>query len=420
MYAILKVQVRGECMLVKTNEQKVMRDVIHGYIHIDLQVIWDLINAKEFQRLRRINQLGGVFQVYHTAEHSRFSHSVGVYEIVRRMVYEVKDIACCLDEYEKASVMIAALLHDVGHLPFSHAAEGMCSIAHESFSTQIILGDSEVHAILDAVHPDLAQDVADIIAYQHPNNLLNQLVSGQLDADRMDYLLRDAYVTGTSYGKFDLERILRTIRVKDGRLVVKESGMHSVEDYIMARYHMYWQVYFHPVARSFEGILTLIFKRMRELYEKDTSLFTQASMFIPFLEGTPSIEDHFTFDEHAAYYGFSVLAHFDDPIISDLAKRILNRKLFEYERVQTKQEIKAIENKLLSAGYDLEYYRILDTTSKSPYSPYGSQDSHNIFVVKKNGDVCELSQVSVIVKSLVGGDVKQEHTIFFPKEISDE
>ncbi len=407
-------------MLVKTNEQKVMRDVIHGYIHIDLQVVWDLINAKEFQRLRRINQLGGVFQVYHTAEHSRFSHSVGVYEIVRRMVYEVKDLNECLSEYDKATVMIAALLHDVGHLPFSHAAEGMCNIAHETFSVQIILGDSEVHAILDAVDENLANDVASVISYTHENNLLNQLVSGQLDADRMDYLLRDAYATGTSYGKFDLERILRTIRVKEGRLVVKESGMHSVEDYIMARYHMYWQVYFHPVARSFEGILTTLFKRMRWLYEQQPQMFEKAKMFVPFLEGTPTIQDHFVFDEHAAYYGFSVLTQLEDEIIADLAKRILNRHLFEYERVHSKQEVKRIQQKLTDLGYDLEYYCILDTTSKSPYSPYGFDDSHNIFVVKKNGDVCELSQVSVIVNSLVGGDVKQEHTIFFPKEIINE
>ena len=110
-------------MLKTCEETKVMRDVIHGYIHIELQVIWDLLNSKEFQRLRRIHQLGGVFQVYHNAEHTRFSHSLGVYEIVRRMVYEIKDIKDRLNEYEKATVMIAGLLHDVGHLPFSHPTE---------------------------------------------------------------------------------------------------------------------------------------------------------------------------------------------------------------------------------------------------------------------------------------------------------
>ena len=132
--------------------------------------------------------------------------------------------------------------------------------------------NSEIHHILEAVDPNLPKDVASIITYQHPKECMNQLVSGQLDADRMDYLLRDAYFTGTSYGNFDLERILRTIRMVDGRIVVKESGIHSVEDYIMARYHMYWQVYLHPVARSYEALLTVLFKRLKDLYRIDTSI----------------------------------------------------------------------------------------------------------------------------------------------------
>lgn len=416
-YGILALTKGGVCMekkLNKTSEIKVMRDVVHGYIHVDLQVIWELINSKEFQRLRRINQLGGVFQVYHTAEHSRFAHSVGVYEIVRRMVYEIEGLNEGLSEYEKATVMIAGLLHDIGHLPFSHAAESICEIAHEEFSTMIILGDTQINEILCKVDNQLPKEVAAIIEYSHPRHLLNQIVSGQLDADRMDYLLRDAYMSGTSYGKFDLERILRTIRVKEDRIVVKESGMHSVEDYIMARYHMYWQVYFHPVARSFEALLSLIFKRMRYLYERQPALFTQLQMFIPFLQGTPSVHDHFMLDEHAAYYGFGLLTKFEDEIISDLALRILNRELFEYETITSLDEYDKIKAKVKANGFDPEYYVVLDTTSKSPYSPYGSSDAHNIYVLKRNGDVCELSQSSVIVKSLVDGDVKEERKVFFP------
>lgn len=249
----------------KTDEVKVMRDPIHGYIHVDEQVIWDCINAKEFQRLRRIHQLGGDFQVYHTAEHTRFSHSLGVYEIVRRMVGEIPHLKESLNEYEKVTAMLAGLLHDIGHGPFSHAFEGISALKHEEYTVKIILENSEIHHILEAVDPNLPKDVASIITYQHPKECMNQLVSGQLDADRMDYLLRDAYFTGTSYGNFDLERILRTIRMVDGRIVVKESGIHSVEDYIMARYHMYWQVYLHPVARSYEALLTVLFKRLKDL-----------------------------------------------------------------------------------------------------------------------------------------------------------
>ena len=251
-------------MLERTPEVKVLRDPIHGYIHIDLKVVWDCLNTREFQRLRRIHQLGGDFQVYHTAEHTRFSHSLGVYEIVRRMVREIPDIAESFSEYEKCTAMLAGLLHDIGHGPFSHAFESGSSCRHETFTQRILLEDSEIHRVLADADPRLPQDIAAIIAYRHPNDLLNQLVSGQLDADRMDYLLRDAYFTGTSYGTFDMERILRTIRVRGRRMAVKESGIHSVEDYIMARYHMYWQVYLHPVARSYETIISMIFRRMKE------------------------------------------------------------------------------------------------------------------------------------------------------------
>ena len=276
---------KGERSMKKTEERKVLRDPIHGYIHVDLQVIWDCINAKEMQRLKRIHQLGGDYQVYHTAEHSRFAHSLGVYEIVRRMVNEVQALHETLSEYEKTTVMLAGLLHDIGHGPFSHAFENISQLRHEEYTVKIIMEESsEVHQILENCHPHLSEDVASIIQYRHPKECLNQMVSGQLDADRMDYLLRDAYFTGTNYGKFDLERILRTIRVKDGKIVVKESGIHSVEDYIMARYHMYWQVYLHPVARSYEILLTSIFKRMKELYRKHTRFWKRSFDVCTFLK----------------------------------------------------------------------------------------------------------------------------------------
>ena len=165
-------------MLERTPEVKVLRDPIHGYIHIDLKVVWDCLNTREFQRLRRIHQLGGDFQVYHTAEHTRFSHSLGVYEIVRRMVREIPDIAESFSEYEKCTAMLAGLLHDIGHGPFSHAFESVSSCRHETFTQRILLEDSEIHQVLADADPRLPQDIAAIIAYRHPNDLLNQLVSG--------------------------------------------------------------------------------------------------------------------------------------------------------------------------------------------------------------------------------------------------
>lgn len=402
-------------MFNKTNEVKVMRDPVHGYIHVEYQVIWDCINSKEFQRLRRIHQLGGTYEVYHTAEHSRFAHSLGVYEVCRRMVNEVSGLKE-LSEEDKVTVMCAALLHDLGHGPFSHAFESITPVVHEVYTQRVILEDTEINRVLRQVSDDFPNRVASIIDYSHPNELLNQIVSGQLDADRMDYLLRDAYFTGTSYGKFDLERILRTMRVKDNKIVVKESGIHSVEDYIMARYHMYWQVYYHPVGRSFESILFSIFKRMKDLYQQDPECLKDLKMFIPFLKQEDTIEDHFKLDENAALYGFTLLSEGNDPILKDLSRRMLNRDLFEYDNIQDQLDLDIIIDKVVEMGYDPKYYVITDSAKQSPYKPYKGGEGHNIWILREDGSIQELSKISNIVSAIVRGNQKEDKKAYFPKK----
>ena len=405
-------------MFERTEEVKVMRDPIHGYIHVHYKVIWDCINAREFPRLRRIHQLGGDFQVYHTAEHTRFSHSLGVYEIVRRMVEEIEELSRSLSEYEKCAAMLAGLLHDLGHGPFSHAFEAVSDCHHEQFTQRILLEDSEIHRILSAADVRLPQDVADIIGYRYKNDLLNQLVSGQLDADRMDYLLRDAYFTGTSYGTFDMERILRTIRIQDAHLAVKESGIHSVEDYIMARYHMYWQVYLHPVARSYEIMIALLFERMKTLWKQKPSFFAGLEMFTPFLSGERvAIEALFRLDEAAALYGFALLTQRSDPILRDLAARVLDRRLFAYtqEEADTYAKICPIAK---ANGYDPQYYVHRDHVTQKPYSPYkGRQGTHVIWIVDEQGTLSELSEKSAIVSALVDAKVKEQQLVYYPAEL---
>ena len=405
-------------MFERTEEVKVMRDPIHGYIHVHYKVIWDCINAREFQRLRRIHQLGGDFQVYHTAEHTRFSHSLGVYEIVRRMVEEIEELSRSLSEYEKCAAMLAGLLHDLGHGPFSHAFEAVSDCHHEQFTQRILLEDSEIHRILSAADVRLPQDVADIIGYRYKNDLLNQLVSGQLEADRMDYLLRDAYFTGTSYGTFDMERILRTIRIQDAHLAVKESGIHSVEDYIMARYHMYWQVYLHPVARSYEIMIALLFERMKTLWKQKPSFFAGLEMFTPFLSGERvAIEALFRLDEAAALYGFALLTQRSDPILRDLAARVLDRRLFAYtqEEADTYAKICPIAK---ANGYDPQYYVHRDHVTQKPYSPYkGRQGTHVIWIVDEQGTLSELSEKSAIVSALVDAKVKEQQLVYYPAEL---
>ncbi len=401
-------------MFVKTNEVKVLRDPIHGYIHVDYEVVWNCINSKWFQRLRRIRQLGGSFMVYHTADHTRFGHSLGVYEIVRRMVNEVPDIASVLTEREKVTVMLAGLLHDIGHGPYSHAFESVLAESHETYTCRIIEEDPEIRGILEQAEEGLAKDVADVIRHQSKNPLLPQLVSAQLDADRMDYLLRDAYFTGTKYGEFDLERILRIMRVDGDKIVVKESGVYAVENYIMARYHMYWQVYYHPTARSYENLLEALFRRLKEL-NKLGQLPQSIPAFEPVVKKRRlSLKEYFLLDESSCGYAFELLSQCEDPIVSDIASRLLNRNLFAYQDA-SKENIKAIKSQLTELGYDTKYYLLKDDVHQSPYVPYSGDGGNSIWVRLHDGRIEELAHASNIVFSLVHGPQRSDDRIFYPE-----
>lgn len=404
-------------MFVSLPEVKVMRDPIHEYIHIDKQIIWDCINSSEFQRLRRIHQLGPAMYVYHTAEHSRFSHSLGVYEITRRMINEVKGISQ-MDEFDQISLLCAALLHDIGHGPFSHSFEQLSGISHESFTIQIIQSNSKLHEILSDAHPELPQAIIDIILHTHSNPLLSQIISGQLDADRMDYLLRDAYFSGTSYGKFDLERLLRTMRVVDEKLVVKLSGVHSIEDYIMARYHMYWQVYYHPVSRSFEAILSAFFKRLRFLYHQNTENLADLLEFTPFLNNQPiSNQDFLEMDEATFIVAVKKAQQHQDMILKDFARRILQRDLFGFDDMRDEAHANQMLNRIEKAGYDPDYYFAKGSASQTPYHPYHFKQQSIIWIINEDNQLMELSEASVIVKAITQGKEKEDIKMFFPKEL---
>ena len=403
--------------LKRLDETKVLKDPVHSYIHIHYEVIWNCLDSKEFQRLRRIRQLGGDFQVYPTAEHSRFSHSLGVYEIVRRMVTEVKSLCVELTEYEKVCVMLAGLLHDVGHGPFSHAFEHVTNHSHEEYTAKIILGNTELNSILQAVSRKLPEDIVSIIQHTHENDILNQIVSGQLDADRMDYLLRDSYFTATSYGQFDLERILRTMRVRktsEGRkvIVVKHTGIHSVEDYIMARYQMYWQVYYHPVARSYEAVFIQLFNRLKDIFKDNKDYFEDMRVLVPFLEKSEvSEEEYFRLDENSLLYCCALIQDKADVIAADLAKRLQNRKLFEYVDYN-EENLAQIQNMLRENGYNEQYYLRIENVEASVYSPYKGR---KILIEKLDGQIVALEKASTIVESITKGQTKKEGTIFFPR-----
>lgn len=395
-------------------DPKIIRDPIHEYIEIKHQVILECIDSKEFQRLRRIRQLGGTAQVFPTGEHSRFTHALGVYHLITRLLKVVPELKEILSEFDQISLLLAGLLHDVGHGPFSHTFEQITGVSHEVRSKQIILGDSEINQALIKANPKLPEAVVAILNQTHPNPLLNQIVVGQLDVDRMDYLLRDAYFTGVSYGNFDLGKIIHSILVFENQLVIKESAIHAVEDYIMARYHMYWQVYFHPISRSFEIMLIKLLTRIKDLYQIDKSLVKDLNMFTILFEEFPlSNEEFYLLDESSWTYGISQLSKHSDIILSDLSKRLLKRNLFidvPYQDLKSKQ---AVSLSLTAKGYDPKYYLAKDVAIARPYYPYLMDK--NVIWVLTNQQVKELSAVSEIVQAIIKGEDKQVAKLFFPK-----
>ena len=400
---------------MKMMEKRVIRDPIHGYIHISEQLIWDLMNTREFQRLRRIRQLGSTPVVFPSGTHTRMLHSLGVYEVARRMLEEVDDLKDILNEREKLRVLAAALLHDIGHFPFSHSFEAIMNCSHEDYTIRIIKGPSEIRNVLDEVDEAFADEVAAIISHAHPNAILSQIISSQLDADRLDYLLRDSYYTGTAYGRVDLDRILRTMRVRNNVLALKQSSIYTVESYIMARYHMYWQVYFHPNSRSFDSILKSLFLRLQDLYETDHGIADEYPMYRAMLEKQwLSNDEFFLLDDETCSYSFNLMRNSSDEVLRDLAVRIMDRHLFEYTNSEHENEL--IET-CLRKGLDPRYYVVKDHQRQIPYLPYqGYNGSDSIWMAMSDGSLRELSEVSTVVGSLMDIN-EQDERVFYPGEL---
>ncbi|HJV45761.1 MAG TPA: HD domain-containing protein [Bacillota bacterium] len=404
------------------DEEKVFKDPVHRYIHVKYKVIWDLIDTPEFQRLRRIRQLGTSMFTFHGAEHSRFNHSLGVYEIMRRIVGKF----ALLSEEEELLCLCSALLHDIGHGPFSHTFEKVFKTDHEEWTRRIIEGETAIRKILEKVSPDFPHKVSEVIGKTYPNKMIVSLISSQIDADRMDYLLRDAYYTGVDYGNFDMERILRLMRPVDDQVVIKYSGMHAVEDYILSRYQMYWQVYFHPVTRSAEVILRKIFQRAKKLYEDDFSFHIFPEPLVPFFKDhTVKLRQYLDLDEPAVLYYIHEWCKEKDDILSDLCLRFTNRRLFKYIQYDPTDYLiwSDLQDLFKKAGIDPDYYLELDSLSDLPYDFYRPGEEEErlpILLLMPGGTLEELSRESVIVQA-ISGRRRFDHKLYFPEDqLTDE
>lgn len=407
--------------------EKVFRDPVHNYIIVNHPVIYDLINTREFQRLRRVKQVSTTVYTFHGAEHSRFSHCLGVYEIARR-VTEIFDekFPDIWDSSENLLTMVAALLHDVGHGAYSHTFEKLFDTDHEAITQEIITSpDTEINAILKRMSPDFPEKVASVINHTYHNKQVVQLISSQIDCDRMDYLLRDSYYSGAKYGQFDLTRILRVIRpTKDG-IVFEYNGMHAVEDYIVSRFQMYMQVYFHPASRGMEVLLQNLLKRAKHLYQLDSQFFEKCSPnLIPFLANEASLEDYLALDDGVMNTYFQAWMKSEDKILADLASRFINRKVLKSITFEedSRKELSYLVDLVKSVGFDPEYYTGIHVNFDLPYDIYRPEKKEprtEINMIQKDDSVVELSTISPIVKTLTG-TIYGDRRFYFPKEMLED
>ncbi|GAD17527.1 HD domain-containing protein [Lentilactobacillus otakiensis] len=406
--------------------EKVFRDPVHNYVYVKYQVILDLINTSEFQRLRRVHQLGTTSLIFHGAEHSRFSHSVGVYEIARRIIesfqknFMSKEPGDGLwDDSEKLVTLCAALLHDVGHGAYSHTFEHIFGTNHEQITQAIITSPTtEINQVLRRVSPDFPEKVASVINKTYPNKQVVEMISSQLDADRMDYLLRDAYNTGVKYGTFDLSRILEVMRpYKDG-ICFEMSGMHAVEDYIVSRFQMYQQVYFHPVSRSMEVVLNRLLQRAKVIFSSEVNHDPQTPyLLLPFFKGDFNLDDYLQLDDGVLNTYFIHWKRYPDDILSNLASRFIDRKPLKSVKFDksTSNLLPRLRQIIEQSGFNPDYYTATDNSFDLPYDAYQA-DKKQIHLMQDDGTLVSLSSVSPLVRAISDRQTG-DNRFFFPREI---
>ena len=411
-------------LLTLSTKNKIINDPIYGFITVKDPLIYELINHPYFQRLRRISQLGLTYLVYPGAYHTRFHHAIGAMHLMGRAIYTLRQKGHEITPEEERGVLIAILLHDVGHGPFSHALEHTLipGVSHEALSLKIM---EELNQEFDG-----ALTLAiDIFTNNHPKAFLHQLISSQLDMDRLDYLRRDSFYSGVTEGSVNSERLLTMLNVKDDQLVVDSKGIYSVEKFLVARRLMYWQVYMHKTVLSAEFMLVNILRRAKYLATQGVELtgtqalkhFLHADYTWNDFEENPAILKKFLeLDDFDVMSGIKDWANHNDLILSDLSGRIINRNLLKirlqetpFEEELAKKMAEGIRNQYGFTHGEERYMLIVDKVKNHAYN---NKKGHINLLYKD----CHTSDISTAADQMTINALSEpveRHFICFPREL---
>ncbi len=384
-----------------SNKKKIFNDPIYGFVSIPYDIIYDLIEHPFFQRLRRIKQLGLTHLVYPGALHTRFHHAMGAMHLMQRAIEVIRSKGIEITEDEAKGVTIAILLHDIGHGPFSHALEYCIvnNITHETISSLLM------NQLNEEFKGELDLGI-EIFNNRYHKKFLHQLVSSQLDMDRLDYLKRDSFYTGVSEGVISADRIISMLNVKKDQLCVEAKGIYSIEKFIIARRLMYWQVYLHKTVLSAEQLLVNILKRAKELAQNKVELFC-TPIFKEFLYNNYNknsfLEDKSILEKFASLDDFDISASIkvwqthDDIVLSTLCKSLMNRNLYKIELSNKPISNQFIEQKReqLMQSYNLtkkesEYFVFSGNIANNAYNP----ENDKINLLYKDGTILDIAKAA--------------------------
>jgi HD superfamily phosphohydrolase len=407
------------------NKRKIINDPIYGFVSIPSDLIYDLINHKYFQRLRRIKQLGLTNLVYPGALHTRFHHAIGAMHLMHEALLTLKQKGVVITEEEEQATLCAILLHDIGHGPFSHALEHsiVTGVSHEDISS----------LLMEALNREFKGKLTlaiKIFNDQYKKRFLHQLVSSQLDMDRLDYLKRDSFFTGVSEGVISSDRIIKMLDVVNNNLVVEVKGIYSVEKFLIARRLMYWQVYLHKTVLSAETLLVNILKRAKELSAQGKDLFATPT-FKKFLQNDYTKKDFMDPDVLNAFArlddtdisaSIKGWTESDDRILNLLCNKLIDRQLFRTE-LQSTPILTAHKNKMIERG--MKKYKV--TRKESSYFVYGDSVNNSAYLDSKfhinilmnDGSLKDVADASDQLNLQKLSQTVTKYYLCYPKELGD-